>query len=129
MILSGNVISEKKISLDIQDIDKAKKIFEYLEFNELVEVKYHVVVYGKDGIEFAFQVVEDLGTLIEYENKSDFEGKTLDEINSVKKKMFEEIKNTGIKISNEIDVKKAYELIKRNLKETTVIKDNSTMQS
>lgn len=129
MILSGNVISEKKISLDIQDIDKAKKIFEYLGFNELVEVKYHVVVYEKDGIEFAFQVVEDLGTLIEYENKSDFEGKTLDEINSVKKKMFEEIKNTGIKISNEIDVKKTYELIKRNLKETTVIKDNSTMQS
>ena len=129
MILSGNVISEKKISLDIQDIDKAKKIFEYLGFNELVAVKYHVVVYEKDGIEFAFQVVEDLGTLIEYENKSDFEGKTLDEINNVKKKMFEEIKNTGIKISNEIDVKKTYELIKRNLKETTVIKDNSTMQS
>ena len=129
MILSGNVISEKKISLDIQDIDKAKKIFEYLGFKKLVEVKYHVVVYEKDGIEFAFQVVEDLGTLIEYENKSDFEGKTLDEINSVKKKMFEKIKNTGIKISNEIDVKKAYELIKRNLKETTVIKDNSTMQS
>ena len=30
--------------------------------------------------------------------------------------MFEKIKNTGIKISNEIDVKKAYELIKKNLK-------------
>lgn len=29
--------------------------------------------------------------------------------------MFEKIKNTGIKISNEIDVKKAYELIKKNL--------------
>ena len=31
-------------------------------------------------------------------------------------KMFEKIKNTGIQISNDIDIKKAYELIKMNLK-------------
>ena len=116
MILSGNVISEQKISIDIQDIEKAKKIFECLGFKELVKVKYHVIVYANDGIEFAFQIVENLGTLIEFENESDFEGKTLEEINIVKQKMFEKIKNTGIKISNEIDVKKAYELIKKNLK-------------
>ena len=30
--------------------------------------------------------------------------------------MFEEMKNTGIEISNDIDIKKAYELIKMNLK-------------
>ena len=116
MILSGNVISEQKINLDIQDIEKAKKIFECLKFNELVEVKYHVIVYEKDGMELAFQVVKDLGTLIEYENDSDFEGKTLQEINCVKQKMLEAIRNTGIKITNEIDVEKAYELIKMNLK-------------
>ena len=80
MILSGNVISEQKISIDIQDIEKAKKIFECLGFKELVEVKYHVIVYANDGIEFAFQIVENLGTLIEFENESDFEGKTLEEI-------------------------------------------------
>ena len=116
MTLGGNVISEQKISLDIQDIEKARKIFEHLGFNKLVNVKYHVIVYKKDEIEFAFQIVDNLGTLIEYENESDFAGKTLDEINSVKQKMYKEIKNTGIKISDEIDVKKAYELIKRNLK-------------
>ena len=116
MMLSGNVISEQKINLDIQDAEKAKKIFEFLNFNELVEVKYHVIVYAKNGIEFAFQIVENLGTLIEYENESDFEGKTLEEINNVKKKMYKEIMDTGIKISSEIDVKKANELIKMNLK-------------
>ena len=36
MILNGNILSEQKISLDIQDIEKAKKIFECLGFNELV---------------------------------------------------------------------------------------------
>lgn len=116
MILSGNVISEQKISLDIQDIEKAKIIFKCLGFNELVEVKYHVIVYAKNQTEFAFQIVENLGTLIEFENENDFEGRTLKEINSAKQKMFEKIKNTGIKISNEIDIKKAYELIKINLK-------------
>lgn len=115
MTLIGNVISEQKINVDIQDIEKAKKIFECLGFKKLVEVKYHVIVYEKNKTEFAFQIVENLGTLIEFENESDFEGKTLEEINIVKQKMFEKIKNTGIKISNEIDVKKAYELIKKNL--------------
>ena len=115
MTLIGNVISEQKINVDIQDIGKAKKIFECLGFKKLVEVKYHVIVYEKNKTEFAFQIVENLGTLIEFENESDFDGKTLEEINIVKQKMFEKIKNTGIKISNEIDVKKAYELIKKNL--------------
>ena len=116
MMLSGNVISEQKISLDIQDIKNAKKIFECLGLNELVEVKYHVIVYAKDGTEFAFQIVENLGTLIEYENLNDFEGKSLNEINTVKQKMYDEIKNTGINISEDMDIKKAYELIKKNLK-------------
>ncbi len=35
----------------------------------------------------------------------------LDEINSAKNNMFEEIKNTGINVTDEKDVKKAYELI------------------
>lgn len=74
-------------------------------------MRYKVTVYGKGKVEYAFQDVENLGVLIEYENMEDFEGKSLDEINSVKKNMFEEIKNTGINLTEEKDVKKAYELI------------------
>ena len=116
MIAIGNVISEQNLNLDIQDLEKAKKIFECLGFNELVEVKYHVTVYEKNGMELAFQIVENLGTLIEYENTNDFEGKSLKEINTVKKKMYDEIRNTGINISDDMNIKKAYELIKKNLK-------------
>ena len=74
-------------------------------------MRYKVIVYSKGKVEYAFQDVENLGHLIEYENIDDFEGKSLDEINTVKKNMFEEIKNTGIKLTEEKDVKKAYELI------------------
>ena len=59
----------------------------------------------------AYQDVENLGVLIEYENMNDFERKSLDEINSAQNNMFEEIKNTGINVTNEKDVKKAYEII------------------
>ena len=112
---NGDVISEQKINLDCSDLEKAKKLFEYLEFEELIRVKYKVVVYSKDKVEYAFQDVENLGTLIEYENTEDFEGKSLDEINETKNNMFNEIKNTGINITEEKDVKKAYELILKKI--------------
>lgn len=107
----GDIISEQKINLDCSDLEKAKDLFEHLEFEELIRVRYKVTVYGKGKVEYAFQDVENLGVLIEYENMNDFEGKSLDGINTVKKNMFEEIKNTGINLTEEKDVKKAYELI------------------
>ena len=112
---NGNVISEQKINIDIENIEKAQKLFECLNFNKLVEVKYHVVVYKKENIEFALQIVENLGNLIECESKNDFEGKSLEEINNVKQEMYKEIKNTGLNITKELDVKKAYELIEKTL--------------
>lgn len=108
---NGDVISEQKINLDCSDLEKAKDLFQHLEFEELIRVRYKVTVYSNGKVEYAFQDVENLGVLIEYENMDDFEGKSLDEINSVKKNMFEEIKNTGINLTEEKDVKKVYELI------------------
>ena len=111
----GEVISEQKINLDCNDLENARKLFEHLEFEELVKVKYKVVVYSKDNVEYAFQDVENLGTLIEYEGTKDFEGKSIKEINEAKDKMYNEIKNTGINITEEKDVKKAYELILKKI--------------
>ena len=115
MTKNGDVISEQKINLDINDIEKAEKLFEFLNFKKLVDVRYKVIVYEKDGKEFAFQIVENIGTLIEYENEEDFSNETLNEINSAKQKMYKEIEATGIEITDEIDVKKAYELISKSL--------------
>ena len=108
---NGDVISEQKINLDCSDLEKAKDLFEHLEFEELIRVRYKVLVYSKDKIEYAFQDVENLGTLIEYENVENFEGKSLNEINEAKENMYNEIKNTGINLTEEKDVKKAFELI------------------
>lgn len=113
--MNGNVLSEQKINLNCENLKKAKELFEYLDFEELVRVKYHVTVYSNGNTEYAFQEVENLGSLIEYENINDFEGKTIENINKVKEEMYNEIVKTGIKVTDEKDVRKAYELIIKKL--------------
>lgn len=107
----GDVVSEKKINLNCEDLNKAYELFLNLDFEKLVEVKYHVSIYEKNGIEYAFQDVENLGVLIEYENLNDFEGKSIDEINEEKVKMYKNISREGLILTDELDVKKAKELI------------------
>lgn len=108
---NGDVISENKINLNCEDLNKAYDLFSNLDFEKLVEVKYHVSVYEKNGVEFAFQDVENLGILIEYENVNDFEGKSLETINKEKEVMYHFMINEGLNLTEELDVKKAKELI------------------
>lgn len=112
---NGMTISEEKINVDINDINKAKSLFLALNFSELIRVKYECIVYERNGLELAFQEVDGLGLLLEYENVNDFEGIGLDKITETKNLMLREIKNLGVKTTDEIDVKKAYELIEKRL--------------
>ena len=89
----GNVISEHKVNVNCDNLENAKKIFEYLNFEELIEVKYNILVMEKNGVELAFQYGKDIGTLVEYENVKDFSNKTIDEIKIEKEKMYQFIKN------------------------------------
>ncbi|HOZ54453.1 MAG TPA: hypothetical protein PK993_00180 [Clostridia bacterium] len=112
---NGDVVSEEKVNLNCDDLESAEKLFKCLKFYKLVEVKYHVTVYEKEGKEFAFQEVENLGTLIEYENNNDFSNKSFLEINNAKKEMINDIKKYKINITEETDVKKACELLRQKL--------------
>ena len=112
---NGNVISEKKVNVECNSLESAKQLFECLNFEELVEVKYNVLVMEKNGIELAFQYGDDIGVLIEYENKNDFSNKTNEEIRLEKENMYNYIKELGIEITEEKDVKKALELIEKSL--------------
>lgn len=112
---NGNVISEKKVNVECNSLESAKQLFECLNFEELVEVKYNVLVMEKNGIELAFQYGDDIGVLIEYENKNDFSNKTNEEIRLEKENMYNYIKKSGIEITEEKDVKKAWELIEKSL--------------
>ena len=109
------VISEEKINVSINDIQSAHKLFKKINFKNLVDVKYDVIVYSNNDYESAFQNVEGLGLLLEFENANDFEGVSDEAIVNEKQKMYEIIKNYGIKVENNYDIKKAYELVMKKL--------------
>lgn len=109
------VISEEKINVTIDDINKMNKLLELIGLKTIVNVNYDVVVYSNDDIELCFQDVENLGLLLEYENKNDYDGYTNEEILNEKYNMLSEIKKYGLNISNDIDVKKAFELINHKI--------------
>ncbi|MCL2017524.1 MAG: hypothetical protein FWG80_01990 [Alphaproteobacteria bacterium] len=109
---NGDVLSEEKINIDCNDLVSAKKLFNALGFQTLVNVNYDVIRMQNDKIQFAFQNVEKLGLLLECESEKDATGWTEQEINTEKKSLVDAIRALGISISEDSDIKKAYELIK-----------------
>lgn len=109
------VMTEEKINVNCDDLDMAKKLFLALHFRPLVKVCYDVIVFSNQKIELAFQNVENLGLLVEYENVKDFSDSTEEEIVLAKQQMLKEIKNLNIQTTEEMDVKKAYELIRKQI--------------
>lgn len=109
------VVTEEKINLNCEDLKKAEELFIALNFSKLIDVNYNVVVMAKGNIEYAFQEVENLGLLVEYENSNDFEGVSNERIKQEKLMMLDELRSNGLDITDEYDVKKAYELIQLSL--------------
>ena len=109
------VMTEEKINVNCDDLDMAKKLFLALHFRPLVKVCYDVIVFSNQKIELVFQNVENLGLLVEYENVKDFSDSTEEEILLEKQQMLKEIKNLNIQTTEEMDVKKAYELIQKQI--------------
>ncbi len=109
--LNNHVISEEKINVNCDDLEEAEKLFNCLGYKKIVDVNYDVIVYSKDDVELAFQNVEGLGMLLEYENNKDFSLATDDEILEEKKRMWDYISSLGINIGEDYDIKKAYELL------------------
>lgn len=108
---NGVVISEEKISVNVDNIANTKKVLVAMDYSELVKVCNKYVVYAKEDFELALQSVKDLGLLIEYESLLNCDNMTTEEILATKKNMLKEIKHLGIETTDEFDVKKAYELI------------------
>ncbi len=112
---NNTVISEEKINVNIDDINKAIKLFEAINFELLIEVNYDAIVYSNGEIELCFQNVENLGILLEYENEKDFDKKSKKDILIEKNNMLNKLKSFNLDITNEFDIKKAYELIVKNM--------------
>lgn len=111
----NTVISEEKINVNIDNIENALKLFETLKFEKLIDVNYDLVVYSNNKYEFAFQEVEGLGLLLEFENPNDFTNISNEEIIKEKEKMLKIVKEAKLSVEDDYDIKKAYELIIKNI--------------
>ncbi len=107
---NNNVISEEKITSNIEDLNNTLNIFKKAKLNNYCIVKNNSFVYKKEDICFALQIIENLGIFIEYE-----EDETMKDLTTEQKivHMFNLVKNLGLNIGNDYSCKKAYMLLQK----------------
>lgn len=111
---TGNVLSEEKITVKIDDISKTLKIFEMANLNCWCELKQDIHCYVKDDMDLGIQIIDGLGVFIEYEENESMQGlKDFEKINL----MYSKIKGLGLNISKDYSCKKAYLKYLKDLKE------------
>lgn len=104
------VISEEKITSNIEDLNSTLNIFKKAKLNNYCVVKNNSFVYKNEDICFTLQIIENLGIFIEYE-----EDETMKDLSSEQKidHMFNLVKSLGLNIGNDYSCKKVYMLLQK----------------
>ena len=98
------ITKQGKVKVIIDDIDNAKMLLEKLNFEELINIKDHILVYANDTDELIIQNVNNKHIYIEIEDKNYYINKTYNSIEEMK----DVIINYSIPIkNNDYFVKKA----------------------
>lgn len=106
----GNVIAEEKVKCNIDSIENAVKIFNLAGLNNWLKIKQHLLVFENDKFGFAIQVVDGLGTFIEYEETESI--KHLPEQEKINS-MLADLKSLGINFGSDYSCKKPYMKFKK----------------
>lgn len=108
---NNNVIAEEKVKCNIDSIENAVKIFNLAGLNNWLKLKQHLLVFVNDKFGFAIQIVDGLGTFIEYEETESIKHLSEQEkINS----MLGDLKNLGINFGSDYSCKKPYMKFKKD---------------
>ena len=98
------IIRQGKVNCEIDDVEKAKLLLEHLNFEELISIKDHLLVYATDQDELVIQNVNGKHIYIEIEEHCNYANKTYQTIEEMK----DVIKKYAIPIKeNNFFVKKA----------------------
>lgn len=103
---NGDIISQRAINCDVQNIEDAKKIFEALDYNEIMNIKEEDVIYYKDKFELAIKFIKNSDILIEIETEPNTEWSTIENIKTIISKMNMPIEKDNYfikKAENELD--------------------------
>lgn len=80
------IVKQGKIDCEILDIEEAKNLFEALNYEELIRINDHIIVYSNNIDELAVQVVNNKHIYLEIEEKCNYINKkynSLDEMKNV----------------------------------------------
>ena len=80
---NGDIISQRAINCDVQNIEDAKKIFEALDYTEIMNIKEEDIIYYKHNFELAIKFIENSDILIEIETEPDTKWDTVENIKSI----------------------------------------------
>ena len=98
------ITKQGKVNVKIDDIDNSKLLFEKLNFEELIKIKDHMLVYATDKDELVIQNVNGKHIYIEIEDKCNYADRFYNSIEEMK----EVIIDNSIPIKgNDFFVKKA----------------------
>ena len=98
------ITKQGKVNVKIDDIDNSKLLFEKLNFEELIKIKDHMLVYATDKDELVIQNVNGKHIYIEIEDKCNYADRFYNSIDEMKAVI---IDNTIPIKGNDFFVKKA----------------------
>ena len=98
------ITKQGKINVSIDDIGNSKLLFEKLDFEELIRINDHMLVYATDKDELVIQNVNNKHIYIEIEDECHYADRFYNSIDEMKKVIIEN--NIPIK-NNDFFVKKA----------------------
>lgn len=102
---NNNVISEEKIKVKVDNLENTLKILDLINMTCWCNVNQNMIVYKKDNIEFAIQIIDGLGIFIEYE-----EDKTMSNLSEYEKinLMKNNLNSLGLNLGTDYSCKKVY---------------------
>ena len=78
------IVKQGKSDCEILDIEEAKNLFEALNYEELIRINDHIIVYSNNIDELAVQVVNNKHIYIEIEEKCNYINKKYNSLGEMK---------------------------------------------
>ena len=107
-----NVISEEKIKSHIDNLENILQILNFANITNWCNLKQDMFIYSNNKVEFAVQIVENLGIFIEFEENDDMLGwAEIEKINY----MVNYLKSLGLNLGDDFFCKKVYMMLNKKL--------------
>ena len=112
------ITKQGKVKVIIDDIDNSKLLFEKLDFEEIIRINDHMLVYATDKDELVIQNVNNKHIYIEIEDKCNYANRFYNSIEEMKTVIIENsipIKNNNFFVKKaEIELQETYGKVGEN---------------